>query len=73
MQFIAKLKAGLAAEIAYDANFHGWTQREVGGRTGLTQNDVSLLLRGKRLDRFTIDRLLMVLIVLGHQPRILVA
>ena len=68
IELIAVIKADIAKDITYDVNFNGWTQNEVAALTGLSQGDVSLILGQKNLSKFTIDRLLMVLIIFGHKP-----
>ena len=70
IETIESIKASLCEEIAYDVAFNGWTQKEVAGLTGLNQGDISQILRGKDLGRYTVDRLLMILIIFGHKPQI---
>lgn len=64
---IDAIKSEIVDEIRYDAR--ELSQRQLVARTGLPQSDISYILAGKT-GRFTIDRLLMVLIALGHRPRI---
>lgn len=70
IETIESIKTALCEEIAYDVKCYGWTQKEVAGLTGLNQGDISQILRGKELGRYTVDRLLMILIIFGHKPQI---
>ncbi len=58
-------KAQLALEIDRFIEAKGWSQAEVATAIGITQPEVSNLLRG-RLAGFSVDRLLMILNRLGH-------
>ena len=50
----------------------GWTQKQLGERVGMAQSEVSALLAGK-ISRFSLDRLLSVLVALGVGVRISLA
>jgi predicted XRE-type DNA-binding protein len=60
-----RLKAELTIRIEQFIEQKGWTQAQAASVIGLTQPQVSLLLRG-RLAGFSIDRLLTILNRLGH-------
>ncbi len=62
-------KADLAIGIEAIIKAAGWTQEEAARRMGLTQPDVSDIVRG-RLRRFTWDRLFRCLIALGRDVQI---
>lgn len=66
---IKEIKQTIATEIAREVA--GLSQKEVCHKTDLRQPEVSDLLSGK-MKRFTIDRLLMVLIALGRRPTVMV-
>ncbi len=65
------IKRELCAEIAYDVDFYGWSQSVLAKKVGLSQSDCSDILRTRRLERFSVDRLIMVLIALGHSPKVM--
>lgn len=67
IEVIDAIKLEIVDEIRYDAR--ELSQRQLVAKTGLPQSDISYILSGKT-ERFTVDRLLMVLIALGHRPRI---
>jgi predicted XRE-type DNA-binding protein len=50
----------------------GWTQKQLGERVGMAQSEVSALLAGK-ISRFSLDRLLSVLVAIGVGVRISLA
>jgi predicted XRE-type DNA-binding protein len=62
-------KADLAIEIERLINARNWTQQQAGSALGLTQPQVSAIIRG-RLDRFSTDRLMQVLTGLGQDVEI---
>lgn len=67
LERITEIKRDLARAITADRVFRpNLTQREFAKLTGLHQGDVSHLLAGQRLHCFSVDRLIMVLIRLGH-------
>jgi predicted XRE-type DNA-binding protein len=59
------LKAQLALEIDRFIQAKGWTQAEAARSIGITQPEVSNMLRG-RLAGFSVDRLLTIVNKLGH-------
>ena len=63
------LKSGLAARIVAALDRQGLTVREAEARTGQAAADFSRL-RGGKLDRFTIDRLMGVLAKLDQQVEV---
>ena len=63
------LKAQLAIQIETFIEEKGWTQAEAAEVINLTQPQVSNLLRG-RLTGFSVDRLLTILIRLGHDVEV---
>ncbi len=69
---IADIKQEIVAEIRIDVEFYKWSQKEFCREIGLHQPEASELLNGQRLHRFSVDRLLMILIKLGHSPVVMV-
>lgn len=67
---VEAIKRQIISEVRYDLDIEPMSQRAFAKQVGLSQADVSLMLAGKHLERFTVDRLLMVLIALGHKPTI---
>lgn len=63
------IKLSIMAEIEYDRAFYGYTPGELATKIGLAQSDTSDLLNGKT-KRFSVDRLLTVLMRLGHDPSV---
>lgn len=63
------IKLQIIADISYDVRECEISQKQFASKTGLHQCEVSELLAGKTR-RFTIDRLILVLIALGHKPAI---
>lgn len=68
----AKLKANLASHIHSALERHGWTQQQAAARLGVSQSDVSNIVRGK-LRGFSIERLMRLLDSLGCEVRVVVA
>lgn len=64
-EWLEKKKRSLVAALQVDADEHGWTQKHVMEATGLHQSEVSELLNGK-LRRFSLERLLSVMLDLGY-------
>lgn len=62
-------KADLAIEIEHLIEARGWTQQQAAASLGLTQPQVSAIIRG-RLERFSTDRLIQVLTALGQDVEI---
>lgn len=62
------IKEQVVKEINIDIEYYEWTQLEAANALGLSQSDTSDIMNSKRLERFTLDRLLMMLIRLGHKP-----
>lgn len=67
---IDHIKQELRAEILRDALEGNMGPSELARRTGLAQPDASELMRGQ-LVRFSVERLIAVLVQLGHDPRVL--
>ncbi len=65
-------KAQIALQIDRFIEEKGWTQAEAAQVIGVTQPEVSLLLRG-RLGGFSLERLVMVLNRLGHDVEMLIS
>lgn len=66
---IDEIKRQLAGEIAKERNIKKWTQMRMAAMTDMSQGEISEIERGC-LRRFTIDRLCMILIVLGHRVHV---
>lgn len=71
---IDAIKKQIVEEVRWDLNWYKeqgtpMTQTGLGKLVGLSQAEISDMLRG-RTSRFTVDRLLMVLIALGHKPTV---
>lgn len=64
---MSDIKDGLIEEILYDVNFNGWTPLVAAGKLGLTRPDFYELRNKKRLERFSIERLMCILYRLGHE------
>lgn len=69
---IAVIKREIVSEILIDVDFYGWSQQEFCREMSLHQPEASELLNCQRLERFSVDRLLMILIKLGHSPVVMV-
>ena len=69
---IADIKREIVAEIKIDVEFYEWSQQEFCRETGLHQPEASEILNCQRLERFSVDRLLMILMKLGHSPVVMV-
>ena len=67
---IEVIKRNICKEIAYDFDFYSMTQEELAEMVGLHQSEISHILAKKRLEKFSVDRLIMVLIALGHNPTV---
>ena len=63
------IQSGLALALEREIETRKWTQAEAARRIGITQPRVSDLLRG-RLDKFSIDALIVYLVRVGVQVRI---
>ena len=63
------IQSGLALALEREIVTQKWTQAEAARRIGITQPRVSDLLRG-RLDKFSIDALIVYLVRVGVQVRI---
>lgn len=63
------IQSGLALALEREIVTQKWTQAEAARRIGISQPRVSDLLRG-RLDRFSIDALIVYLVRVGVQVRI---
>jgi predicted XRE-type DNA-binding protein len=63
INYVAGIKQTLAEAI--QASCFCFSQKEIAGMTGLNQGEVSQLRHSKGLERFTIDRLIMILDALG--------
>ena len=63
------IPSGLALALEREIETRKWTQAEAARRIGITQPRVSDLLRG-RLDKFSIDALIVYLVRVGVQVRI---
>ncbi len=63
------IQSGLALALEREIETQKWTQAEAARRIGITQPRVSDLLRG-RLDKFSIDALIVYLVRVGVQVRI---
>ena len=66
---VEQLKATLAAQIIHVLNARGRTVRAAAEQTGTAAADFSRIRRAK-LDRFTIDRLMMVLVKLDQRVEV---
>jgi predicted XRE-type DNA-binding protein len=66
IEHLRKIKLDLRAEVL--AAFGSRTTREVAAATGLHQSDISELRTDRKLNRFSVDRLLLILIALGCAP-----
>ena len=66
------IKQEIVAEILIDVEFYGWSQQQFCREIGLHQPEGSEILNCKRLERFSVDRLLMILIKLGHTPTMMI-
>ena len=63
------IQSGLALALEREIETRKWTQAEAARRIGITQPRVNDLLRG-RLDKFSIDALIVYLVRVGVQVRI---
>lgn len=66
IEHLRKIKLDLRAEVL--AAFGARTVREIVAATGLHQSDISELRTDSKLNRFSVDRLLLILIALGRRP-----
>ncbi|MBN9316720.1 MAG: XRE family transcriptional regulator [Devosia sp.] len=69
---LLQAKALLAAEIARVLDSRGWTTRQAEDATGVSHADFSRV-RGARLERFTLDRLMGILGKLGQKVELSVS
>lgn len=70
--YIAQLKQEVQAEIVRDIRARGLTNARFRQNCGLCESDAALVIHGQ-LDRFSLQRLIAVLVSLGHEPRITVS
>ncbi len=69
---LLQAKALLASEITRILDERGWTTRQAEEATGISHSDFSRV-RGAKLDRFTLDRLMTILSKLGQEVELTVA
>lgn len=68
-----RLKARLTHLINRTIRQRGWTQQQAAGALGIKQPDVSELTRGKRLEHYSVERLMQFLARLNHRITITVS
>jgi predicted XRE-type DNA-binding protein len=66
IEHLRKIKRELRTEVL--AAFGSRTTREIVTATGLHQGDISELRTDSKLNRFSVDRLLLILLMLGCAP-----
>ncbi len=69
---VVDIKRGIVAEIRIDVELNGWSQQDLCREVGLHQPEASEILNCQRLERFSVDRLLMILMKMGHSPTVMV-
>lgn len=67
LKTLEAIKHQIINEIRYDVRELIISQKQLAAKTGLHQSEVSALLSGNTTT-FTVDRLILVLIALGHKP-----
>lgn len=69
---IDQIKREIISEILIEKEFSKLSQSQFAKKTGLSQPDASNLFACRRLERFTLDRLVMILIKFGLKPSVYV-